>query len=109
MATTLNVPLAAGATDRDVLDEYERQVLPALEAFRPQVLLISAGYDAHQLDPLGGLRMTTAGFRTLSQLLADAGRRLCDGRIAVVTEGGYHLGALREGLETLIQTLGTGV
>jgi acetoin utilization deacetylase AcuC-like enzyme len=102
---TLNVPLAAGATDSVVLGEYERQVLPALEEFRPQVLLISAGYDAHQLDPLGGLRMTTAGFRTLSQLLADAGRRLCNGRIAAVTEGGYHLTSLRDGLEGMIDKL----
>ena len=102
---TLNVPLAAGATDSDVLGEYERQVLPALEGFRPQVLLISAGYDAHQLDPLGGLRMTTAGFGTLSQLLADAGRRLCHGRIAAVTEGGYHLRSLQDGLEGMIDKL----
>ena len=105
LGTTLNLPLTAGATDTDVLDAYERQVLPALEDFRPQVLLVSAGYDAHQLDPLGGLRVTTAGFRTLSQLLADAGRRLCNGRIAVVTEGGYHLGALQEGLEGMIDRL----
>jgi acetoin utilization deacetylase AcuC-like enzyme len=49
--------------------------------------------------------MTTAGFRTLSELLADAGRRLCNGRIAVVTEGGYHLTALREGLECMIDRL----
>jgi len=105
LGATLNVPLAAGATDSDVLDAYERQVLPAVEGFRPQVLLISAGYDAHQLDPLGGLRMTTDGFRTLSRLLADTGRRLCNGRIAVVTEGGYHLGALREGLEAMIDKL----
>ena len=105
LGTTLNLPLSAGATDTDVLDAYERQVIPALESFRPQVLLISAGYDAHQLDPLGGLRVTTAGFRTLAQLLADAGRRLCNGRIAVVTEGGYHLGALQEGLEGMIDRL----
>jgi acetoin utilization deacetylase AcuC-like enzyme len=105
LGATLNLPLAAGATDADVLDAYEAQVLPALEAFRPQVLLISAGYDAHQLDPLGGLRMTSAGFRTLSGMLAGAGRRLCHGRVAVVTEGGYHLGALREGLEGMIDKL----
>ena len=105
LGATLNIPLAAGATDSDVLGEYERQVLPALEEFRPQLLLVSAGYDAHQLDPLGGLRMTTPGFRALSALLADAGRRLCNGRIAVVTEGGYHLGALREGIECMIDKL----
>jgi acetoin utilization deacetylase AcuC-like enzyme len=105
LGTTLNIPLAAGSTDTDVLGAYERQVVPALEAFRPEVLLISAGYDAHQLDPLGGLRMTTAGFRTLSEMLAEAGRQLCAGRIAAVTEGGYHLGALREGVESLIDRL----
>jgi len=109
LGATLNVPLAAGTRDAEVLAKYERVVLPALEAFRPQVLLISAGYDAHERDPLGGLRMTTDGFQTLSALLADAGRRLCGGRIAAVTEGGYHLGALREGIETTIGALGTGV
>jgi acetoin utilization deacetylase AcuC-like enzyme len=103
---TLNLPLPAGAGDDDVLRVYETQALPALEAFEPHVLLISAGYDAHHLDPLGGLRMTDAGFRTLSEMLADAGRRLCGGRIAAVTEGGYHLPALRKGIEGTIEALG---
>lgn len=102
---TLNIPLAAGTTDAQVLKEYERQVIPALESFRPQVLLISAGYDAHQFDPLGGLKMTTEGFRRLSTLLADSARSLCEGRVAAVTEGGYHLPALREGLEATIEAL----
>jgi len=105
LGTTLNLPMPAGADDAMILAAYERHVVPALEAFGPEVLLISAGYDAHQLDPLGGLRMTTAGFRALSALLADAGRRLCGGRMAAVTEGGYHLGALREGLEATIDAL----
>ena len=102
---TLNLPMRAGATDADVFGAYDAQALPALEAFRPDVLLVSAGYDAHHLDPLGGLRMTTDGFSRLSLLLADTARRLCAGRIAVVTEGGYDLGALREGIETTISAL----
>lgn len=102
---TLNLPLRAGARDADVLRAYEDRAIPALDAFRPQALLISAGYDAHELDPLGGLRMTTGGFRRLSALLADAGRRLCDGRVAVVTEGGYDLGALRDGIEATMEAL----
>ncbi len=106
LGATLNLPMRAGAGDAEVLRAYETQVLPALEAFRPRVLLISAGYDAHQLDPLGGLRMTTEGFRTLAQLLADAARRLCAGRIAAVTEGGYHLESLRDGIEGTIGALG---
>ncbi len=107
VGTTLNLPMRAGAGDADVLRAYETLALPALEAFRPQALLISAGYDAHELDPLGGLRMTDAGFRTLSMLLADAGRRLCGGRIAAVTEGGYHLESLRAGIETTVEALGS--
>jgi acetoin utilization deacetylase AcuC-like enzyme len=102
---TLNLPLAAGSRDAVVLDAWEHTALPAIEAFRPDVLLISAGYDAHELDPLGGLRMTTVGFARLSEMLADAARRLCGGRVAAVTEGGYDLGALREGVEATIQAL----
>lgn len=105
LGTTLNLPLPAGADDADVLRAYEERALPVLEHFRPDVLLLSAGYDAHELDPLGGLRMTTAGFRRLSALLADAARRLCGGRVAMVTEGGYDLGALREGIEATMEAL----
>lgn len=96
---TLNLPLRAGATDRDVLAAYEQHAIPLLETFQPEVLLVSAGYDAHEDDPLGGLRMTTAGFTRLSELLADAAGRLCGGRMAAVTEGGYDLTALRAGVE----------
>ena len=63
-------------------------------------MLVSAGFDAHERDPLGGMRMTTAGYaRAASRLLDDAAARLCGRRIALVTEGGYHLDALRECLE----------
>lgn len=102
---TLNLPLPAGARDAVVLDAWEHTALPAIEAFKPDALLISAGYDAHERDPLGGLRMTTHGFRRLSEMLADAGRRLCGGRVAAVTEGGYDLDALREGVEATIDAL----
>lgn len=105
LGTTLNVPLQAGAGDAEILRAYETGVLPALEAFRPQVLLVSAGFDAHQLDPLGGLAVTTDGFRALARMLADAGRRLCEGRIAVVTEGGYHLDSLQDGIQATLEAL----
>jgi acetoin utilization deacetylase AcuC-like enzyme len=79
--------------------------VPALEAFRPETLLVSAGFDAHALDPLAGLRMSTAGYARLVELLDDAARRLCGRRIALVTEGGYHLGAVRECLDAAIRVL----
>lgn len=103
--TTLNVPLAAGAGDNDFVNAYDRLVVPALEVFRPDVLLVSAGFDAHRLDPLGGLRVTTEGYRQVVVLLDDAGRRLCGRRAAWITEGGYHLGALRECLDAVVDVL----
>jgi acetoin utilization deacetylase AcuC-like enzyme len=102
---TLNIPLAAGARDDDYQRAYESQVIPALDRFKPEVLLVSAGYDAHERDPLAGMRVTTAGFSSLITLLDDAARRLCGRRIALVTEGGYHLDALRECLEATIRVL----
>ena len=95
----MNVPLAAGARDEDVLRAYEGTILPAVELFRPQVLLVSAGYDAHELDPLGGLRVTTDGFAQLVAWLNATAMSLCEGRIAYITEGGYHLAALRACLD----------
>ena len=102
---TLNIPLAAGARDADYQRVYETQVIPALEQFKPEVLLISAGYDAHERDPLAGMRMTTAGYASLITLLDETAARLCERRIAFVTEGGYHLDALRECLEATIRVL----
>src|SRR5690606_13118013 len=61
--TTLNVPLPAGAGDAEFERAYATEVLPAIEAFAPDVLVVSAGFDAHVLDPLGGLRVTTTGYR----------------------------------------------
>jgi acetoin utilization deacetylase AcuC-like enzyme len=88
-----------------VLEAYQTRILPALERFAPEMMLVSAGFDAHGLDPLGGLRMTTSGFRRLVVLIDEASRRWCERRTAWVTEGGYHLGALRECLEATIDVL----
>jgi acetoin utilization deacetylase AcuC-like enzyme len=99
---TLNLPLAAGARDADVIPRYETEALPALERFRPDLLMVSAGFDAHERDPLAGCRMTTDGFRALTALLRDAADRLCQGRLVLVTEGGYDLSALAECLQAVI-------
>ena len=99
---TLNLPLPAGSTDSDYEAAYRQQVIPALEAFSPEAMLISAGFDAHELDPLGGMRVTTAGFKTLTDLLDETARRLCRHRIAWITEGGYHLDSLRACLMQLL-------
>jgi acetoin utilization deacetylase AcuC-like enzyme len=99
---TLNLPLELGALDRDVVPRYEREVLPRLDAFKPDLLMISAGFDAHERDPLAGCRMSTAGIRALTAMLIGAADRLCGGRAVIVTEGGYDLTALSECLEAVI-------
>jgi acetoin utilization deacetylase AcuC-like enzyme len=102
---TLNVPLAAGATDAIYKDAYASKILPALDRFQPDVMLVSLGLDAHALDPLAGMRLSTSGYASLITSLKEAGDRLCAGRTAWVTEGGYHLGALRECLDAAIDVL----
>jgi acetoin utilization deacetylase AcuC-like enzyme len=105
LGATVNVPMEAGAGDAEFARVYESVVVPALEKFRPDVMLVSAGFDTHERDPLAGMRLTTAGCRRLIELLDAAARRLCDRRLALVTEGGYHLGALRECLEATVDVL----
>jgi acetoin utilization deacetylase AcuC-like enzyme len=106
---TLNVPLSAGATDDTYVRAYERQVIPAIDAFRPDMLLVSAGYDAHEQDPLAGMQVTVSGFARIAGLLKDAANRHCHGRMAWMTEGGYHLTALRACLDATIAVLSDGV
>jgi acetoin utilization deacetylase AcuC-like enzyme len=101
---TLNVPLAAGATDAEIEKKYADQVMPALRHFKPDLLMISAGFDAHELDPLGQLRMTTEGFRRLTLALYAEADALCDGRVVVLTEGGYDLGAVSQCLTALVES-----
>ena len=83
--TTLNVQLEAGAGDEEIVDAVEDVVAPALEAFAPDLLLVSAGFDAAEGDPLGGLRVTRNGFATLT-----ARARSISERVAFVLEGGYN-------------------
>jgi len=102
---TLNLPMDAGTTDAEFHAAYHRQVLPALDAFAPDVMLVSAGFDGHELDPLGGLRLTVDGYAQTVAMLDDAATRLCGRRLALVTEGGYHLGALGDCLRATIDVL----
>jgi acetoin utilization deacetylase AcuC-like enzyme len=101
---TLNIPLDAGAKDDEIEAQYGAQVLPALRNFKPDLLMISAGFDAHELDPLGQLRMTTDGFGRLTKMLLGVADELCEGRVVLVTEGGYDLNALKQCLEIVIKT-----
>jgi acetoin utilization deacetylase AcuC-like enzyme len=100
---TVNVPLEAGATDADYALVYRAAVRPILDAFAPQLVLVSAGFDAHARDPLASMRMTAQGYAALvAGLKAVADRH---GSIALVTEGGYELTALAECLQASFDVL----
>ena len=99
---TLNVPLTIGDRDDVVERKYAEAVLPRLRVFKPELLMISAGFDAHEMDPLGQLRMTTEGFARLTRTLLEVADEVCEGRVVLVTEGGYDLKALAESLQAVI-------
>ena len=99
---TLNIPVAAGTRDEEIERAYADVVVPALRGFKPDLLMISAGFDAHELDPLGQLRMTTEGFGRLTTMLIAEANALCEGRAVIVTEGGYDLGAIAQCLRAVI-------
>jgi acetoin utilization deacetylase AcuC-like enzyme len=86
---TLNCPLQAGATDAQIIEVFDRAIVPALMSFRPDLLLVSAGFDAHRLDPLGGLAFTGEGFYRIARRLRQAADETCGGRLVSVLEGGY--------------------
>ena len=91
---TVNVPLAAGSGDAEWIAGLRERVLPALERFRPDLLVVSAGFDAWRDDPLGGLRVAEGGFAAMGELLRASAKELCGGRLVAVLEGGYDLAAL---------------
>jgi acetoin utilization deacetylase AcuC-like enzyme len=92
--TTVNVPLPAGCGDDEYLAAFDERVEPALRAFAPDLVLVSAGFDAHIDDPLAGMRVSADGFRELARRVAALGPRL-----AAVLEGGYDPRTLPELVE----------
>jgi acetoin utilization deacetylase AcuC-like enzyme len=92
--TTVNVPLPAGATYALYERAIRDRLAPSLDAFKPELLLLSAGFDAHRLDPLASIELDTEDFGRLTRELVAIADRLCGGRIVSVLEGGYHLDAL---------------
>jgi acetoin utilization deacetylase AcuC-like enzyme len=101
----VNVPLEIGSGDRLFLGAWEKKIGPALEAFRPELLLISAGFDAHQADPLAGLEVTTTGYRELAKLIKGWADRHTQGRTVWALEGGYDLKALGDSLVSCLEVL----
>jgi acetoin utilization deacetylase AcuC-like enzyme len=102
---TVNVPLEVGAVDEDYRVAFEEVVVPVLRQFGPELVLVSAGFDAHERDPLAGMRLTSGAFAAMTLELRRVAEECCGGRIAAVTEGGYDLRALAESLRGVIDVL----
>ena len=102
---TVNLPLEVGAVDEDYQIVFSRMVSPVLREFEPDLLIISAGYDAHERDPLGGMRLTTAAFGAMTRELRAVADDCCRGRIVAALEGGYDLHALGTSLDASIAAL----
>lgn len=92
----INAPLPAGAGSMDFRTAWSQTLLPAVEAFKPQLLMISAGFDAHRRDPLAQLQLESADFGWITAELVNLAERHCAGRIVSTLEGGYDLPALAQ-------------
>ncbi len=102
---TVNVPLPPGVGDEGYRTVFEDLLLPLGDVWKPQLVVVSAGFDAHHTDPLGRMQLTEAGFARLAGLLQEAAGRWC-GRLALVLEGGYDLRGLAGSVEATVRTLG---
>ena len=94
--TTVNCPMPAGARDALYEEAFRTRILPAIEAFGPDALLLSAGFDAHADDPLAAVELSTECYRWMSERILEAADRHAEGRVLSLLEGGYSLEALPE-------------
>ena len=103
--TTLNIPLQAGSGDKEFLSAYEGTVGPAVDRFAPELLLVSAGFDAHVDDPLAGLRVSTSAYGELAQMIRGWADQHAHGRSVWALEGGYNLDAIGRSVVACLRVL----
>jgi acetoin utilization deacetylase AcuC-like enzyme len=100
-----NAPLRAGDGGATFRDAMKTRILPALDAFRPDFILVSAGFDAHEGDPLAHIRLLEPDFEWITEELMELATRHCRGRIVSMLEGGYELGALGRSTASHVKAL----
>ncbi len=101
----VNTPLAAGSDSSEFREAYQHTILPALRGFNPDILLISAGFDAHEEDPLAQLRLREDDFAWVTRELLAVADQCCDGQFISVLEGGYDLGALARSVDVHVREM----
>jgi acetoin utilization deacetylase AcuC-like enzyme len=102
---TLNLPMPAGSDDEDYLKVFGEEIVPALEKFQPEFIIISAGFDAHRDDPLAGMNLTEEAFHKMTKLTNEVARKFSNSKILSVLEGGYNLKALALSVESHLKGL----
>jgi len=103
--TILNIPLSPGSSDNQVLAAMDGPVITLLEQFKPEALIIAAGFDAHRLDDMSGLSYSTSLYEKIGRRIATWSTRFCHGRAVSILEGGYHLPVLAECVEAYLSGL----
>ena len=103
--TTINIPLPSGCTDAEYRTAYEQIVVPSIRRFRPQFILVSAGYDAHWADHIASMQVTVKGFIYLVENLKMLAAEMCQKRLVMVLEGGYNLEALAASVKATFEVL----
>lgn len=102
---TRNLTFAGGQGDLEYDAAFDKVVLPLLRDYNPDLVLVSAGYDAHQRDPLGGMNVSAAGFGRMMEGLVSVSRQCCGGKLIAVLEGGYDLQGLAESVESSLMAM----
>jgi acetoin utilization deacetylase AcuC-like enzyme len=101
----VNCPLPADQTDADYGVVFHDLFLPVGRAFAPDLIIVSAGFDAHARDPLAGMRVTERGFAAMASSLSDLASSTCGGKLVLVLEGGYDLAALAASVRASLEVL----
>jgi len=102
---TINCPMSPGLGDAHYQEAFEQIVLPRARAFNPDFILVSAGFDAHQADPLGAINLTNDSYVWMTRAVMELADQCCDGRLVSVLEGGYDLHALAESVTGHVRVL----
>jgi acetoin utilization deacetylase AcuC-like enzyme len=102
---TINIPMTPGMDDMDYYRVFDDVIRPASRLFRPEVVLVSAGYDIHKNDPMGSMEVTERGFARMTRSLMDIAEEQCDGKLLLALEGGYDIVALTESVKATILEL----
>ncbi len=101
----LNIPMFAGSGDEEFQEAFRDEILPAIENYHPDLILISAGFDAHRDDPLANLNLTEESYAIFTSMITEVAAKVCSGRIISILEGGYNLKALAHSVEAHINKL----